>query len=230
MTEQEFYAAIGRYNDAYWLVRASLTLGAVWLLVDVTRQAGWAQVGIKVVLALASATAGVLYYGVFIRDLVPSSGEWGHVWLPGIRGGVFVLAGIVGVIDATTDSTRFVVPSHGWHIGAFFGLVALGLGYPAADYLAGHVYPGAQAYGIFPAPNLLFALAMLGIARTTGWVGKLWTGLTIALAIDTGIVLPITQGPLHNVIVGAGLLLSIAMLIASSPAEQPEQAAEAPGA
>ena len=232
MGEQEIYNvynAIGRYNETYWLVRAALTLGIVWLIIDLTRKTAWAQLGVKVTLALTCATAGILYYGVFVRSFGGTEGEWTSVWIPGIRGGVFVLAAILGMIDATVNSTRFVLPERGWRPVMFWLLLVLGVGYPAWEYVTGHVYPQAQAFGVFPAPNLIVCAAVLSTARTPGWVGRLWIVLILVLCLDTGLILALSDGQFQNIIVCvAGILSAIMLIVSGKSPQKPEPCPEEP--
>lgn len=212
MNHDTFFIALAEYNSAHWWVRAVLTLAVIWLFIDLVRGAPWAQVGLKVALALTCFSVGVFYYGLFLPSaLGPEVPALQRVWLGRIGTAVFIAAGVVGIIDAAGNGTRLVLPERGWRLAAVVGGTVLGLGFPAFELLVGHTWPHAQAFGLAPAPILIVLLPLLGGARQMAWTGQVWFWLMFLAGAEAGVVAQLLGVPHAQPVVAAVLVGGLVM-------------------
>ena len=216
------YDHLAAFNEAYWWARAALTLAFVWLLVDLLRKAPWARVGLKLALATACASVAVFYYWLYLPPVTRGASELAGVWIPGVRGGAFLLIALIGVFDAAYDSTPLQVPQGGWRLAAVISLLAAGISFPILDLLAGHTPPSTHYYGISPLPTILVIMGMLSASRPRGFYGTLWLSLAILIGLDTGVISPILTGHYHHFVGGAAAVLAV--LVAVSPDTVPARA------
>jgi len=215
MNHDAFFAALAEFNAQYWWARALFTLAVVWLFIDLARHAPWAQVGLKIALALTCLTVGVAYYGLFLPSpLPPETPTFYRVWLHRIGSVGFILAGVVGIIDAARNGTFLVLPERGCQLVAIVSGAVLGLGFPAFELIMGHLWPEAQAFGVAPAPLLIVLLPLLGAARPLAWTGHVWFWLMVVAGAEIGVVAQLFDIPHAQpvaalaVVVGLGMRLS----------------------
>lgn len=199
MTGQDFYSAVADFNANYWWLRAVLTLAGIWLFIDLARKAPWAQIGLKLVIGITVVGVGILYYGVFLPGISPDALDR----LAILGRAVFVVAGLLLIIDAALDRTHLQLPDKGWRLVAVVGFPIIGLGYPAVELLFGHIYPSAQTFGLFPAPLVCFAIPLFAVARPTAWTGHVAFWLLAAGGVGNAVA---SRAPAHAPIQPLALL------------------------
>jgi len=220
MADKAFFDAVARYNEAYWWLRAALTLACIWLVVDLARKAPWAEAGLKFVLALSCIVIGTVASNVFSpRTFPPAMSEEFRIWAPLTMKCIFLGAGAAGLIDVMIDSTRLRLPRGGWRLAAVIAGCILGLGFPAYELVLGHIYPRAQAFGTSPAPLVLVLVLLLGASAPTRIAGGVWFWLVALAGIAIGVVAPIFGLPHGQVIVGIATALGLAMRLRPGPTE-----------
>ena len=217
----ELYSStLAGLNAQYWWARGVLTLAVIWLFVDLARSAPWAQVGLKIALAATCITVGVVFYGLFLPQALPETTPVAYrVWLHRVGSVGLIVAGLCGIVDAPRNGTTLVIPERGWRLLAVVGGVVLGLGFPALELVAGHVYPDAQTFGIASAPLVIVLLPLLGASRPLAWTGQLWFWLMALAGLETGLIAPILGLPHSRPMAGVAVVVGVALWLRPAKGE-----------
>ena len=152
----EFFAVFFRYNQAIWpaqLVFYALAIGVLLMLVARVRYADRAA---SAVLAVLWAWAGVVYHGIFFREINPAAPLFGALFVLGAAAFVWV-----GVFRG-----RIVFGAvRPLPLGAGLALIAYALlFYPLLGIIFGHVYPASPTLGV-PCPTTIYTLGLLLLSR-----------------------------------------------------------------
>jgi hypothetical protein len=217
MNHDAFFSALAELNAQYWWARALFTLAVVWLLIDLARHAPWAQVGLKIALALTCVTVGVAYYGLFLPSaLPPEAPTFYRVWLHRAGSVGFIAAGALAIADTAGNGTHLVLPERGWRLVAVLGGAIVGLGFPAFELVMGHVWPRAQAFGVAPAPLVVVLLPLLGAAQPMAWTGQVWFWLMVAAGAELGVVAQVFDIPHAQPVVALAVVAGLVMRLSYS--------------
>jgi hypothetical protein len=152
----EFFAVFFRYNQAIWpaqLVFYALAVGVLLMLLARVRYADRAA---SAVLAVLWAWAGLVYHGIFFREINPAAPLFGALFVAGAA--AFAWEGVLrGRLVFRTDSAVLLAA------GVALIVYAL-LFYPLLGIVFGHAYPSSPTLGV-PCPTAIFTLGLLLLSK-----------------------------------------------------------------
>lgn len=196
-------ALFERYNPAIWpaqLVAYALGLTAVALAFG---RMPWAGRAISAILAACWLWVGVVFLGVFGRELAPvvAPAEGALVAAQGL---LLLAVGVARPRLAYRVGTD--VPSLAGGLLVAYALLI----YPILGVLAGHGYPAAPLFGVAPCPTMIFTCGLLLWASPRVPKYPLVVPLVWAVLATTAAV---AQGVLEDLALPVAALLATALLL-----------------
>lgn len=178
----QFLEVFARYNQAVWpmqLVFYALAVGALLMLALRVRHADRAM---SALLALLWAWIGIVYHGMFFREINPAATLFAALFLAGAA--AFAWQGVV--------RARLVFQgAHAVAGAAGMALIAYALVlYPLLSIVFGHPYPAAPTFGL-PCPTVIFTLGVLLFLKApyprTVFIAPLaWAAIGVQAAVLLG--------------------------------------------
>lgn len=176
-----FLSLFEQYNAAIWPapVIAGL-LGVVVLALALRPLPGSSRV-ISLLLSLAWLWNGVVYHGLYFAGI--NFWAYGFAVLFVVQGLLFAAAALRGRSD-----WRFRADPAGWAGPALMGFALVG--YPLLAWAFGDGWPRMAAFGVAPAPTVIFTWGLLLMAPRAAYLalGPLaWSLIGAAIAVSRGV-------------------------------------------
>jgi hypothetical protein len=148
----EFLAVFVRYNEAVWPAQMVLYALAIAALLGLFMRLRQADRAMAALLALLWAWAGLVYHGLYFREINPAAPLFVVLFIAGAA--ALAWEGVV------RDRLRFCGAPRG-RAAAGQALIAYALVfYPLLSIVFGHVYPAAPTFGM-PCPVTIFTVGVL---------------------------------------------------------------------
>jgi hypothetical protein len=181
---EQFLGVFTEYNRAIWPVQiVAYVLGGAAVALAM-RQTRYSDRIIVAILALGWLWTGVVYHGLFFRQINPAAIGFATLFV--IQAGLLIYAGVV------RHELRFAAaPTAIGLVGGLFVLYAMLL-YPLLGATLGHSYPHAPVFGLTPCPLTIFTMGVLlwtsaHVPRPILVIPLLWSLLGVSAAISLGI-------------------------------------------
>ncbi len=206
------YTALAQYTQTHmwWVVGITFATAWVWRMTLKNKPGNmhW----LKGLLVINNLMIGYLYLSGVLTSGCLLWGTTVFGWIANaakLQAFLFFATALFWLLDLVLGRTDLKLARS--PIVAILSLLicTLGLIFPAVEWLFGHRFPNAQAFGIGSIPLLLFSAGLVGGARPRTWLGKVLVLLFFLCAVDSGCFQGMTAGHKHYwVVFGiAGLAL-----------------------
>ena len=196
-TPDQFFAVFADYNRTFWWVAVAFWVATAVVLLRAWRSPPNQSRALSFLLATLWLWNAVAYHALFFARINPAA--WPFAALFAIQGVLFLRAGVRREIEYFSARRAVGV-----------GLVAYALAYPLLSVGLAHPYPAAPTFGV-PCPTAILTIGLLLTARGGAPLGlAIVPGLWGFIGGSAAVILDV---PTDYVLLGAGVLLSVMVLI-----------------
>jgi hypothetical protein len=195
-------ALFERYNTAIWPLQLVAYLLGLIAVALIFARARWADRAISAILAACWLWVGIVFLGVFGRELAPTVAVVEGA-IVASQGALFLATGVARPgLTFRFGSAPYAA------VGGVLVAYALVI-YPILGVLLGHGYPRSPLFGVAPCPTTIFTCGLLlwtgaRVPKYLLIVPLLWAALATPAALGAGVV--------EDAMLPVGALLATALL------------------